>query len=266
MEWYFKNNRQLWDERVALHWNSSFYDMEGFKSGATTLQKPELEIISDLVADKKLLHLQCHFGLDTLSLARMGAKVTGLDFSGEAIKAAKQLSDSISMPARFVESNVYDLEKSIPKEQFDFIFTSYGAIPWLPDLKLWAAQIGKALKSGGHFFIAEFHPTFYLFDFDTLKISYPYFNPGKPFTEEATGSYAVPDAEGPAYTEYFWCHSLEDIISPLLNENMELTVFREYPYSPFNVFPNMEKQEEGKYRLKVGVEIPHIFALLFKKK
>lgn len=264
MEWYFKNNRILWDARVDMHMKSDLYDLEGFKKGKTSLQDIELPIIRDLVPGKKLLHLQCHFGLDTLSLARMGASVTGLDFSGEAIAAAKNLSAELDIPARFVQSNVYDLQDSIP-ESFDFIFTSYGAIPWLPDLRKWAGQIGQALRPGGQFFMAEFHPAFYLFDFDNLTVSYPYFNTGEPFTEESSGSYAVPDAEGPSYTEFFWCHSLEDVIQPLLEEGLQLQLMKEYPYSPYNVFPNMEKLEDGKFRLKVGVDIPHIFSLLFKK-
>jgi SAM-dependent methyltransferase len=264
MDRYFKNNESLWDSRVETHLKSALYDMEAFKKGKNSLNSIELEQIADKVAGKKLLHLQCHFGQDTLSLARMGAEVTGIDLSGKSIQTARSLSEELNIPATFIQSNVYDIEEHL-EAPFDFIFTSYGAIPWLPDLKPWSELIGKFLKPDGYFFMAEFHPTFYLFDFDHLSISYPYFNPGKPFEEEVSGTYADPMAKL-KHKEYFWCHALSEVLQPLLGQGLELKHFGEYPYSPYHVFPNMEEVEKGKYRLKLEVDIPHIFSLLMKKK
>jgi SAM-dependent methyltransferase len=237
--------------------------MEAFRKGKNTLNPIELDLIGDKVAGKKILHLQCHFGQDSLSLARMGAEVTGIDLSGRSIFTARALSEELGIPATFIKTNVYDLEKHLD-QAFDMIFTSYGAIPWLPDLKRWAGLIGRFLKPGGLFFMAEFHPTLYLFDFDKLTVSYPYFNRGEPFEENVSGTYAEPKANI-RHKEFFWCHSLDEVIQPLINEGLNLRHFREYPYSPYHVFPNMEEKREGQYRLKLEVDIPHVFSLLMEK-
>ncbi len=155
----FEHNRQSWNELTPLHFNSEFYDVEGFKQGKTSLNHIELNEIGD-VSEKKLLHLQCHFGMDTLSFARMGADVTGVDLSDEAIRTAQQLSSELNIPARFIQSNVYEIDQKLD-EKFDIVYTSYGAINWLNDLDLWAKIIDRFLKPGGKFYIIEFHPFIY---------------------------------------------------------------------------------------------------------
>lgn len=153
---YFKVNKDTWDKKVAIHAKSDFYNVEAFKNGKTSLNKYELEELGS-VKGKSLLHLQCHFGQDTLSWSRLGAKCTGIDISKEGIKEAIKLNNQLGLDATFIESNLYDVPKKV-SGKFDIVFTSYGVIGWLPDLKTWGKIIADKLKKGGVFYIIEFHP------------------------------------------------------------------------------------------------------------
>ncbi|MEM6726521.1 MAG: class I SAM-dependent methyltransferase, partial [Bacteroidota bacterium] len=197
----FKSNKHLWNVWAANHAKAGFYDVEGFKAGQCALKHIEVEALGAEVTGKSLLHLQCHFGLDSLSWARRGADVTGIDFSREAIQIARALSTETSIPATFVESDLYDLPNQL-QGTFDMIFTSYGVLGWLPDLEKWAAIIGQFLKPGGTFYIVEFHPFFYTFEFADQEMVYPYFNHGA-IKEENEGSYAHRGAEYKT-TSYWW--------------------------------------------------------------
>ena len=241
----FKANEQLWDSRVAGHVASPFYDVPGFLEGNCTLMPPELEGLPD-VRGKSLLHLQCHFGLDTLSWARRGAQVTGMDISGAAIAQARALAEQIGVEATFVQSSLYDLPEHLDG-QFDIVFTSYGALLWLPDLTRWADIVKRYLKPGGQFCIAEFHPSWHTLDWHTLQRTYPYFNAGHPFEEvPAATSYAgATETEG--MKEYFWCHSLSEMLQPLLDRGLRITQFKEYSYSAYNCFPNLKEVRPGQY-------------------
>jgi len=137
MQEYFKTNQALWDQKTSIHKDSEFYQMDAFMKGASSLQEIELNALKDKVAGKKLLHLQCHFGQDTLSFARLGAKATGIDLSPKAIDLARSLNEELNLDATFVCSNLYDLPQHL-EGQFDIIFTSYGTVTWLPDLSKWA--------------------------------------------------------------------------------------------------------------------------------
>ncbi len=264
MDEYFQTNESLWDLKTAVHLKSAFYDVAGFLAGKSSLQTPELDDLEGEVVGKTMLHLQCHFGQDSLSWTRLGAKVTGIDLSGKAIEAARNYNDQLGLDARFIKSNVYDLPNHLTGS-FDIVFTSYGVITWLPDLHKWADIVDHFLRPGGIFYIVEFHPMLYLFDFDTNKISYPYFNRGKPFEETIQGTYA--DKESPLEAkEYFWCHSLQAVLKPLLQKGLTLLDFKEYDYSPYDCFPNMEKVEENKYRYTgCKVALPHLFSLKMRK-
>jgi 2-polyprenyl-3-methyl-5-hydroxy-6-metoxy-1,4-benzoquinol methylase len=151
---YIDINKKAWDQKTQYHVESPFYDMDTFMKGKSTLNDIELQLLGN-VTGKRVLHLQCHFGQDTLSLGRMGATVTGVDFSEAAINKARQLSHDIGVPARFVCCDIYDLHNHLD-EQFDIVFTSYGTIGWLPDLDKWADVVSKFLKPGGRFVFAEF--------------------------------------------------------------------------------------------------------------
>ena len=149
-------NRDNWNERTPVHAGSDSYDLAGFKAGRITLTDVERREVGD-VSGKTLLHLQCHFGLDTMSWARLGAKATGVDFSDDAITLASALNEELELGARFIRSNVYDLPNALD-EQFDVVFTSYGVLNWLPDIAGWAEVVSNHLKPAGVFYIVEFHP------------------------------------------------------------------------------------------------------------
>ena len=176
MDEFLKSNKELWNAWTRMHVKSKFYDVEGFKAGRSSLDKIELELGE--VRGKSLLHLQCHFGMTTLSWARVGARGTGADFSDEAIREANELAISTGLKANFVCSNIYDLPNAL-SGQFDFVFTSHGVLGWLPDLNAWGQVIAHFLKPGGTFYVVEAHPTAYIFDEENpsdLLVRYSYFH------------------------------------------------------------------------------------------
>ena len=262
---YFETNQKFWDSRVESHLNSEMYDMKAFMAGESSLKEIESEALGD-VSGKTLLHLQCHFGQDTLSWERKGAIATGMDFSEKAITKAREIRDELGLKSRFIASNVYDLPEVL-NEKFDIVFTSYGATPWLPDLEKWAAIVSHFLKPGGLFYIAEFHPTLYMFNFDNYQVEYGYFNENKPYIEEVTGSYADPDNPQKG-TECFWNHSISEKVNALLKNGLQLLELNEYDYSPYNCFPNMTEREPGRYTWgqdKFGVKVPLVLSLKMRK-
>lgn len=264
MQKYFDDNRESWDQRTEVHRDSDFYDLQGFLQGKSSLQSIELAALRGKVEGKKLLHLQCHFGQDTLSWARMGAQATGCDFSPKAIKLARELNDKLKLDAHFVESNVYDLPQHLD-DHFDLVFTSYGVIGWLPDLYKWANVINHFLKPGGLFYIVEFHPTLMLFDFQGQQLKYNYFNTGEPIVEEITGTYTDRDAPI-AHREYYWSHALDEVFKSLLDEGLEVVEFNEYPFSPYNCFANMRPTGNGNYVFgNFPYSLPHVFSLMMRK-
>lgn len=256
---YFEYNKQLWNDRVGSHINSKFYNVKGFKAGKTSLNKTELAEIGD-VSGKKILHLQCHFGLDTISLSRMGAIATGVDFSDEAVNAARQLSADLKTDTRFILSNIYDLKEHL-NEKFDMVFTSYGTIGWLPDLDHWAGIISHFLKKGGRFYMIDFHPVLWMFDNVTFDIKYSYFNTG-PIREEVRGSYANRFGEDTAI-EYGWNHSISELLNALLKNGLTLEFFNEFAYSSYNVFHDMEQGSRGQWRFRhFGNKMPMMYSIM----
>jgi SAM-dependent methyltransferase len=249
---YFDANRTGWNKRTAVHKDSAFYSLGDFKKGKNVLNDIELREVGD-VSGKSLLHLQCHFGMDSLCWARLGAHVTGVDMSEDAIELARSIASELKLDARFICCNVYDADayfSNIPgseNEQFDIVFTSYGTIGWLPDLKPWARLIGKRLKPGGFFYIADFHPVLWMLDDAMQKIHYSYFNDEVIVTEQK-GSYT--DREAPIqYTEYGWNHPLGDILNALIGEGLQIEFLNEYPFSPYNCFDNTVQGADGRWRL-----------------
>lgn len=258
---YFEANKKLWNARVQPHLGSKMYDLEAFKKGKSSLNEIELNTLGDL-SGQEILHLQCHFGQDTLSMSRAGAKkVVGVDISDVAIKTAKELSDELSIGAEFVCSNVLTLQKI---GEFDLVFSTYGATPWLPDLHKWANVINENLKSGGSFYFCEFHPSVYILDFDSLEMKYDYFKTEEPIMELAEGTYADTKA-AIKMKEYSWNHSIMEIMNPLLSVGLQLAHLKEYDWSPYNCFPNMLNFEPGKYRLNLPSAFPHLLEMVWKK-
>lgn len=258
MEEYLRVNKSLWNGKTEIHVKSDFYDVESFKKGRSSLNYPELEALSD-VKGKSLLHLQCHFGMDSLSWARLGAKVTGVDLSDKSIDTAISLNNELGLDAEFICSNIYDL-RDVLNKKFDIVFTSYGAIGWLPELSGWAEIIAHFLKEGGVFYIAEFHPVMWMFDDDFLKIDYSYFN-SKPIIEEIKGTYADRNADF-KHNSYGWNHPLSEVFASLKKHNLKITEFNEYPFSFYDCFKNTIKGEDGFFRIK-GFEdkLPMMFSI-----
>lgn len=265
---YIASNKNHWNQRVHIHKDSAFYDVDGFINGNSSLNEIELGEIGD-VKNKSLLHLQCHFGMDTLSFARMGAKATGLDFSEDAIFEARKLNDLLGLDATFICNNVYDLLPGNLNNpgigQFDIIFTSYGVIGWLPDLDAWAACIAHHLAPGGIFYMAEFHPILWMFDDDFTRIIYPYHNAGVIKTK-IQGTYAQRDAPIEGY-EYGWNHGISEVINALTGRGLEIKFFNEHNYSPYNCFNHMQEAAPGQYVIS-GLEnkIPLVYSIMAVKK
>ncbi|MCA9320514.1 MAG: methyltransferase domain-containing protein [Planctomycetes bacterium] len=261
---HFEANRRLWDTKAPIHHQSSFYDLDGFRRTKDSLNAIERDGLGD-VRGKSLLHLQCHFGQDTLSWAHRGAEVTGVDFSGEGIRLARQLSAELDIPATFVEANVLELDRQL-EGSFDIVFTSYGTTCWLPDLARWAEVIDHFLAPGGTFYIADFHPMLQMFDHGSQTLAYEYFGRAEPNFEQTQGSYAAPEADI-RLAEYFWQHSLSEILTPLLARGLELLEFKEFPSSPYDAFPNTRRLADGSYRFgDQTVDIPHVFSLKMRKR
>lgn len=262
---YFKTNKDTWDKKVSIHTASKFYDVEGFLKGKSSLNAYELAEVGD-VKGKSLLHLQCHFGQDTLSWSRLGAKCTGIDISNEGIIEAKKLNDKLGLDATFIESNLYDVPEKVIGE-FDVVFTSYGVIGWLPDLKFWGEIIASKLKKGGVFYMIEFHPIVWMYDFlkTPPKLTYPYLK-GKVIYEEYKGTYANSNANIIS-KEYGWNHGLGEVVSSLVNAGLEIEFLHEFEKSPYNSFPEMDKTNDGMYVLKEDQRmIPLLFSIRAIKK
>jgi SAM-dependent methyltransferase len=255
---YIDINKSAWNKKTPIHLESAFYDMDGFLSGKTSLKDIELSLLRD-IKGKRILHLQCHFGQDTLSLARMGAIVTGVDFSDVAISKAKELAVQINCEAKFICCNIYELANHLD-EQFDMIFTTYGTIGWLPDLDKWAAIVSGSLKPGGEFVFVEFHPAVWMFDDDFQKIGYNYFNTG-PIVETYSGSYA--DKSAPLKEEYvMWNHGMGEVINSIINNGMELKSLEEYNYSPYPNFNHTVEPSPGKFRIAhLDDRIPMVYSI-----
>lgn len=259
---YIEINKHSWNNRTETHLESDFYDLKGFLNGNTSLNKIELELLGD-VKGKTILHLQCHFGQDSISLSRLGAKVVGVDLSDKAIENARLLAQKTNSDAQFICCDLYDLENHL-ENQFDIVFTSYGTITWLPDLNKWAKLISKFLKPMGTFLFVEFHPFVWMFDDEFEKIHYNYFNVA-PIMETENGTYANKEA---TITQSYvtWNHSLSEVMSSLLNEGISMSHFQEYDYSPYNVFSNMIEFEPKKYRIKhLADKIPMVYSIIGKK-
>lgn len=259
---YVRINREAWNKKVELHYASEFYAVNDFIEGRCSLKLIEKKLLGEL-RGKSVLHLQCHFGQDTLSLNRLGAEVVGVDFSDEAIKKANELNEVIHGSARFICCDIYDLHHHL-NEKFDIVFSSYGTIGWLPNLDLWAEQISRFLKPDGKFIFVEFHPVVWMFDDEFARISYNYFNE-KPYLEKNIGSYANRQSEI-QYETVFWNHGLGEVVGSLLSKEIQIVNFEEHDYSPYNCFQGMEELEPGKFRIsKFGRKLPLVYSLVGKR-
>lgn len=257
-------NRTNWNERTPVHAASDFYDVAGFKSGTITLKHIEREEVGD-VSGKTLLHLQCHFGLDTMSWARLGAQATGVDISNAAIDLARALNEEVGTDARFICSDVYELP-NVLTEKFDIVFTSYGVLCWLPDLDRWADVIRRSLKPGGTFYIVEFHPVLTTLEpaaSGEARPFYSYFREELFFTGDEP-SYAGSDSI--ASSNYEWQHSLGEIVTALAGAGLSIEFLHEFPFCYYQALPSMVQSKDGWWRFPENNDsIPQMFSIRANK-
>lgn len=260
---YLAINKESWNKRTEAHLNSDFYDVAGFLKGNTSLNSIELNLLGD-IKGKSILHLQCHFGQDTISLQRLGATATGIDLSDQAITSANELASKAGTTPTFICCDVYDLPNHL-NQQFDIVFTSYGTIGWLPDLDKWAAIVAQFLKPNGKFVFVEFHPVVWMFDDDFKSIAYNYLNSGA-IIETESGTYA--NREAPIKQEYvMWNHGMSEVLNSLIKNGLEINVVDEFDYSPYNCFRETIEFEPKKYRIKhLDNKIPMVYAIVATKK
>ena len=261
MNKYIDTNKKNWNERVGIHKKSEFYDVEGFLKGKSSLKSLELAELGD-VKGKKILHLQCHFGMDTLSLARMGAEVTGADFSDKAIELAKELTEETGLNAKFIYSNVLELDKHL-EGKFDIVYASYGVFCWIDDLNKWFDIASHFLKPGGELIILDGHPSNSLYEYNEekkeIEIIGPYFN-NKAHRYEELYTYTDGDVKMENHVEYEWAHPVSEFIMATVNNKLRITSFKEFPLCGWERYPNMKKKDE-EYWVLEDKDLPFIFSM-----
>ena len=262
-------NRARWDELVPIHARSSFYGVKKLLAGGLTLNAIELDEVGS-VEGKSLLHLQCHFGLDTLSWARLGATVTGVDYSGAAIEQARELSTKSGIDGTFIQSNVYDLP-DVLDDSFDLVFTSYGVLGWLPDINGWAEIVARYLKPGGTFYIVEGHP--FIWGFETtadgqgIELKYPYFGGDEPQVFDEPGTYADESAEIKNTVTHEWSHPIGEVVTALITAGLQIEFLHEHPIIPWKPFAIVEQVDDDYYKLPDGFpSLPLLFSLKATRK
>ena len=264
----FEANREGWDEMTLVHIESEFYDVAGFLKGNSSLHDFEPDELGS-VDGCSLLHLQCHFGLDTLSWARRGARVTGVDFSPNSIAAAKSLAERAGIEASFIEGNVYNAREMFPTP-FDVVYTGIGALNWLPDIPEWARVVSSLIKPGGRFYLLEIHPILSMLDDEDIVFNpaWPYFHNPSGIEFEDDGDYADPSAKLTKRKMFEWSHHLGEVVSSLLDQGLELKFLHEHDVLAYKPWPFLEQTAPGTTRFKVPEgkpKIPLEYSLLATK-
>jgi SAM-dependent methyltransferase len=271
MDEHLEANRELWDAWTRINAASRFYDVASFKTGEDGIRLADYERQEiGPVEGRTLLHLQCHFGLDTLSWARLGAIVTGADFSPAGVAAARALAGELGLPATFVLSNLYQLP-DVLDEQFDIVYTSRGVLGWLPDIAAWARVAAHFVKPGGFFYVSEIHPVAQVFESEgvtpgELRLAYPYWSHREPLTFEVKGSYADPDAATDGLVEHGWDHSLGEIVTSLIEAGLRIDFLHEFDFVEWPV-EFLVKGDDDRFRLPPDSkgELPLFFSLKASK-
>ena len=260
-------NRANWDDRVPVHLASDYYSVQrylaepDFISDVVRFDLPRLGDVSGL----RGAHLQCHIGTDTVSLARLGASMTGLDFSGAAVEAAQELASSTKADATFVQSDVYRAAEVLGAGEFDLVYTGVGSLSWLPDIHRWGGVVADLLRPGGRLFIREDHPVLLSAKVrdGLLTLERPYFEQAEPNVGRSGGTYAGADAKLAHTVTKWWNHGIGQIITSLLDGGLRITGFTEHDSIPWSALPGaMEPIGEGEYRLIDRPQrLPHTYTL-----
>jgi SAM-dependent methyltransferase len=267
VEEYIQTNRRNWDDRVPIHLASEFYDVASFKAGRSTLLPIERAELGD-VRGKTLLHLQCHFGTDTLSWAREGAIVTGVDFSRPAIESARSLADDQRIEARFIESDVYKLPEVLTGT-FDIVFASYGVLCWLPDLPAWMEIAAGYLQPGGLLYIIDGHPLADMLDDglaeNEIRLAFPYLG-AEPLPFETEETYTDQQSAVGHGLHYNFAHGLGEIVSSAVDAGLQVEFLHEFTFGFFPRHPQMQKRDDGYYELPDDkLKLPFIFSIKASK-
>jgi ubiquinone/menaquinone biosynthesis C-methylase UbiE len=262
-EW-IETNKAMWDERVPIHAASDFYDQDAFRAGRDEIRDFEAAEVGD-VTGKRLLHLQCHMGQDTLSWARRGAsKVVGLDFSEPAVEVARGLAAEIGMGpdrAQFVASDVYEAPSAVPDADYDIVYTGIGALDWLPDIRRWAQTAASLVAPGGFLYVAEFHPFTHVIDWDGTRIERDYFDP-RPVVMDEPGTYV--DFEAPTVNNRSFerMHTMGDIVTSIAAAGLRIEFLHEFDATLFQRHGGLERGEDGYFRVPEGrPRLPLMFSL-----
>jgi len=264
MDEHTEANRRTWNERARVHPETDYYDVEGFLAGDSSLYDIERDELADVVdADTDLLHLMCHFGLDTLSWAREVGSATGVDFSPDALELARDLADEASIEnATFEQGDVLDLALHT---EFDVVFNTFGVLAWLSDLDAWADTIARHLRSGGVFYLADVHPFAGAMTLDgaTATFDFPYFPRDDPVEFDVAGSYADTDGDYRAGKQYQYPHSLGETVTALCDAGLRIEFLHEYPWADFPMYDCLVEDADGTWRFpeELDVEIPLTFSL-----
>ncbi|WP_411150919.1 class I SAM-dependent methyltransferase [Streptomyces sp. A30] len=256
-------NRALWDQRARIHGSSPtdrFYDVEAFLAGRQTLYAIERELAGD-VTGKDLLHLQCHFGMDTLNWARLGARVTGVDFSPAAIERARLLAERAGLEATFVEADTQRLPAQL-EDRFDLVVATYGVLCWIADVKAWMRGAAMALKPGGSLVLVDLHPAFQtVAGLDPLVVDWPY-GGGEPQRETVTSTYAEPDRTTPALDTVQYPYSLGEIVTGAAEAGLTTKHLGERIATDLDPRGILRQGEDGLYRLPFGdSHLPILYSL-----
>lgn len=262
------DNLRTWEAWTQIHVGSDFYDVASFRDESNPIRLRDYEIAEvGPVAGKSLLHLQCHFGLDTLSWARLGAEVTGADFSPAAIEAATALASELGIDARFVVSDLYELPRKL-EGQFDVVYTSRGVLGWLPSIRRWADVVAHFVKPGGVFYVTEVHPVAQVFDDEgdvqpgDLRLRYPYWEHSEALSFQVEGSYADRSAPTEGLVEHSWNHSLGEIVTALIESGLSIEFLHEFDFAEW-AMPFLESADDGRSRLPADVHgrLPLFFSV-----
>lgn len=238
---YFAVNRANWDERAPAHAESPDYEVARFGEDPSFLSEVvrfDVPLLGD-VAGLRGIHLQCHIGTDTVSLARLGARMTGLDFSGTSLQEARRIAQLAGADVDFVEASVYDAPHVLGAEPFDLVFTGIGALCWLPSVDRWADVVATLLKPGGRLFLREGHPMLWSLDDEypeRLSVRYAYFE-GEPNVWDGGGTYVATDHEFEHTRTYDWNHGMGEILTALLEHGLQITGLVEHPSVPWEALP-----------------------------
>jgi len=252
---FLERNRASWDDRAPAHAASPDYAFDkfvadpGFLSGVVRFDRPLLGDISGL----RGIHLQCHIGTDTVSLSRLGARMTGLDFSAVSLAQARRLASRCGADVAFIESDVYDAVTAVAGEKFDLVFTGIGALCWLPDIRRWAEVVASLLTPGGRLFLREGHPMLWALDEDQegLTVGYPYFERPEPIVDDSNETYVETEASFTHNVTHSWNHGLGETVTALLDQGLQVVGLVEHDSVPWDALPGrMVRLPDGEFRLR----------------